>query len=77
MTREAVLAALGPPDGVGAPGLEDPRPQVWLYGSVELHWEESTEHLRMIFLDHFECPTGGKRLALDPWVVRGASRARW
>jgi hypothetical protein len=39
MTREEVVAALGPPDDVGVTSRKYPTPAIYKYGAIELHFE--------------------------------------
>lgn len=69
MTREEAVAACGEPDATGYPnkqGLDE----VWKYGDVEVIFMEGRVDLLNIHAFYGEVPTGGSRLALDPWVIR-------
>jgi hypothetical protein len=39
MSRQEVLAVLGPPDDVGGTSRKVPEPSIFKYGQVELHFE--------------------------------------
>jgi len=75
MRRNHLLDRLGEPDMMSSPPPKSRTPGIWKYGDVEFHFTSGRAHegtIALIYLEHFKTPTGGKRLRLDPWVLRGA-----
>lgn len=71
MMRAQVRELLGPPDDVGGTSCKHRTPTIWKYGDIEFHFGGRAEPLGLICLDHFDLPTGGRAIALDPRVLRG------
>ena len=43
---------------------------IWKYGDIEFHFLLQNDCLGLICTDDFNVPTGGKSIALDPWIIR-------
>ena len=75
MSRAQVHGLLGPPDDTGGTSRRYRTPAIWKYGDIEFHFgRRDDDRLHLIYLDHFAVPTGGRAIALDPWIVRGGLR---
>jgi hypothetical protein len=52
MTRDRVVAELGPPDGLGGTSRKYRTPSIYRYGRIEMHfepWKAGT--LRMVYME--------------------------
>lgn len=72
-TQAELLRAVGRPDQAGCPdrGVD----MVWKYGDIELLFEPyaGTGRVYCVEMHAFAgVPAGGRRIRLDPWVVRDA-----
>ncbi len=74
MRRQHLLDRFGKPDTMSYPPPKSRTPGIWKYGDVEFHFASgrAREGIALIHLDHFKTPAAGKRIHLDPWVLRGA-----
>ncbi len=72
MSRSHVHELVGPPDDIGGTSRRYHTPAIWKYGDIEFHFGRRDDNrLYLIYLDHFAVPTGGRAIALDPWIIRG------
>lgn len=72
MHQDQVINILGQPDDTSIPPRRKRRPDILKYGTMELHFDDQADYkLFLIFADHLEHFSGGNRLELDPWVLRG------
>jgi len=69
-TRSQVQLASGEPDDSGGTSRRRRTPSIWKYGDIELHFGVDGR-VCLVYLDHFQVPTGGAAIDLDPWVLRG------
>jgi hypothetical protein len=72
MSRAQVESFFGVPDDMGGTSRQYPKPSIWRYGDVELHFVAGADSLFLIHLDDFDVPTGGKLESFDPWIIRGS-----
>src|SRR5687768_9296894 len=74
MSHVQVEDILGPPESTGGTSRRFKTPVIWLYGDIELHFERDNGrlgNLNLIYLDHFDVPSGGQAIDLDPWIIQG------
>ena len=72
MSRAQVQELLGPPVSSGGTSRRYRTPAIRKYGDIELHFgRREDDRLHLIYLDYFAIPTGGRAIALDPWIMRG------
>jgi hypothetical protein len=72
MSKAWVESILGAPDDTGGTSRKHREPAIWRYGDVEFHFDVRDGGLWLIHLDDFDLPSGGKSIALDPWIIRGS-----
>lgn len=73
MTREAVVAALGPPASRGPASRTGLPPGIDQYGDIEFHFDEHDGTLWLIHLEELariRVPRGGDGFELDPWIIQ-------
>ena len=70
-SRAQVRAALGEPDDLGGTSRKHREPAIWKYGGFELHFPPSGDSLELIHVDHFDLPSGGRNVVVEPWIIRG------
>jgi hypothetical protein len=74
--RTLIAELLGEPDHYSLNSHSRQRkrlpPAIWKYGDIEFHFEDATDQLDLIFLDHFTIPSGGAKLHVDPWIIERA-----
>ena len=70
-THAQVFSALGEPDDVSIE-RRGRLPRIHRYGDIEVHFREGVVFL--VFIESFTAqggaPSGGLRIAVDPWVIR-------
>src|SRR5829696_7212239 len=72
--RTLIAELLGEPDDYSLNSRSRQRkrlpPAVWKYGDIELHFDDTTDQVYLIFLERFTIPSGGSKLQLDPWIIQ-------
>src|SRR5262245_24975746 len=72
--RSLVAELLGPPDDYSVNSHNHQQkqlpPTTWKYGDIELHFDDMTDQVYLIFLERFTIPQGGPKLRLDPWIIQ-------
>jgi len=74
MPSAKVEGFLGAADSLGASSSRARRPFLWKYGEVEFHFlprKGKDDQLVLVFLEHFNVPSGGPKVRIDPWFIRG------
>ena len=61
----------GEPDDVSVARTKYHEPSIWKYGDVEFYLDPDEGTLASILIHDFSVPSGGPRLRLDPWILRG------
>lgn len=69
MSRAAVEQHLGAPEEWNATARNYRSATIWKYGDIEFYFQN--DELWMIFADDFSVPTGGSKIELDAWIIRG------
>jgi hypothetical protein len=72
--RSLAAELLGPPDDYSMNSQNRQQkqlpPMTWKYGDIELHFDDMTDQVYLIFLERFTIPQGGPKLCLDPWIIQ-------
>lgn len=55
---------------MGCTSRKYPKPSIWKYGDIELHFVPDADRLFQIYMDDFDMPSGGKLVGFDPWIIR-------
>lgn len=70
-TKAELIGVVGHPDQAGCP--DDGEDAVWKYGDLELLFDATSRPFRVscVEMHAFDgAPSGGRKLRLDPWIVR-------
>lgn len=70
-SRAHVRSFLGEPDDLGGTSRKHRKPAIWKYGSFEFSFPPPGDSLTLIHADHFDIPSGGRNVIVDPWIIRG------
>ncbi|MCA9150960.1 MAG: hypothetical protein KDA92_16725 [Planctomycetales bacterium] len=72
-SRDDVIARLGQPDDTGIVTKRKPRGTIFVYGGIELHFNDA-DRLALIHFDYPSLPpTSSPSLSVSPWVLTDES----
>ncbi|MET8155950.1 hypothetical protein ABZT47_06230 [Sphaerisporangium sp. NPDC005289] len=70
-SRKFIRDVFGEPDDYAVMSKRRPHFQdIWVFGDIEFHFDQSTDQVWLIYTDTFEIPAGSGAFSLDPWVLR-------
>ena len=68
-SRDDVISVLGPPDDTGMVSKREPQGTIFVYGGIELHFDDS-DRLALIHCDYPNLPPpGSSALSVSAWVL--------